>query len=750
VSDTNTKPNTIQRNLAKLPQALAPLIERPQWCVWRWTQKPDGSWQKPPFMALQPDRHASTNDPTTWTDYPTALATVQAGHADGLSYVLTKDDPFGAFDLDHCRCLVTYSIDVWAQNYLQAAVNTYQEITPSGEGVRIWGFADGQPLHKKFTLSIDGKEIAVELFRKTNKALTVTGAMLDPAIRELQNVDRVFDWALVWGERRKAAAAEQPASNGNGFDSTGCRYTINEIEQIVREGRAPAGANRSDMFHAIVGHYVGCGWDVDRIFEHLQEHPQGIGSRYLAQDRLRREVERSAGKYAKQPELPWAGEWNAGWEAKAPQPEPEEQQQDDPELDAPDQDEKLDDDLEEDEELDEKPEQDHPDLPPLHMHGEADDRALKRWLIKKLIPEIGHGMLGGQWGVGKTFELFDLAACLMTGQPFLNHTVKRQCGVLLIAAEGADEVRLRLDAVVREKCGNMPRAPFIWYEDAPPLLHKGSIEKLVAMARRAEASLEENFGLPLGLIMIDTLTACAGYTKAGDDYDTAAVQAVMNILKTVARTLRCFVLGVGHLGKDPQAGLSGNHNKETSADLVWLVLADRQLSGAVTNTRLAVRKHRGGPHGQQYPFKLRMVEAPEKDEDGDPITTMVVDWLPAGAGEAHEPDDPWAECRRQDQRTAMLRLKRVLHEALAEQGVELPIGLDGPAVRMVDEKIVRNRFYAGTPAEGSPKQKGKFRRQRFNRAMDEAEDRQLMAVHEIGEITYLRLSQPDAPDGEQD
>jgi hypothetical protein len=42
------KPTTHQGNLAKLPCALAPLIERKQWCVWRWTQKPDGSWQKPP------------------------------------------------------------------------------------------------------------------------------------------------------------------------------------------------------------------------------------------------------------------------------------------------------------------------------------------------------------------------------------------------------------------------------------------------------------------------------------------------------------------------------------------------------------------------------------------------------------------------------------------------------------------------------------------------------------------------------
>jgi hypothetical protein len=238
----NTKPITHQKNLAKLPKALAPLIERPQWCVWRWTQKPDGKWQKPPFVALQPERHASTNDPNTWADYATALATVQAGRADGLSYILTKDDPFGAFDLDHCRCLVTYSIDVWAQNYLQAAVNTYQEVTPSGEGVRIWGFANGEPLHKKFTLEIDGKNIAVELFRKANKALTITGATLDPAIRELQNVDKVFDWALVWGERRKAAAAAEQtiASKGNGFDSRGCKYGIDEIEQIVREGPALA------------------------------------------------------------------------------------------------------------------------------------------------------------------------------------------------------------------------------------------------------------------------------------------------------------------------------------------------------------------------------------------------------------------------------------------------------------------------------------------------------------------------------
>src|SRR5262245_34537275 len=240
----DVKPTTYQRNLAKLPPALAPLIERPQWCVWRWTQKPDGSWQKPPFQAVQPDRHASTNDPDTWADYSTALAAVQAGHADGISYILTKDDPFGAIDLDHCRDKLC-SIDVWAQNFMQAAVDTYQEVTPSGEGIRIWGLADGDLLHSKFTFEIDGKKIAAELFRRTNKALTITGYTLNPSIREFTNIDKVFSWAVVWGERRKAEMINTaPPTNGNGFDSTGCKYSIDEIERIVREG-APAGSNRS-------------------------------------------------------------------------------------------------------------------------------------------------------------------------------------------------------------------------------------------------------------------------------------------------------------------------------------------------------------------------------------------------------------------------------------------------------------------------------------------------------------------------
>jgi hypothetical protein len=59
---------------------------------------------------------------------------------------------------------------------------------------------------------------------------------------------------------------------------------------------------------------------------------------------------------------------------------------------------------------------------------------------------------------------------------------------------------------------------------------------------------------------------------------------------------------------------------------------------------------------------------------------------------------------------------------------------------------VRERFYSRTPANGTPEQKVDLRRKRFNRAVDWAENQQLIAIEEIGGVTYLRLVRPESDD----
>ena len=195
--------------------------------------------------------------------------------------------------------------------------------------------------------------------------------------------------------------------------------------------------------------------------------------------------------------------------------------------------------------------------------------------------------------------------------------------------------------------------------------------------------------------------------SAGDENDNAVGQAIMNVLKAVAQAIELLRAGRRSLRQgSSRPAPAAPASKESSGDLVLACLGDKELTGSVTNTRLAVRKNRGGRQGQEYPVRAAGGDGAgagrgwrADHHDGGGLEPGPVPETQSG------PDDPWAKPKRQDQRTAALRLKRVLMAILAEQGVDLPIAPDGPVVRMVDQKLVREAFYACTPADGTPEQK---------------------------------------------
>jgi hypothetical protein len=82
----------------------------------------------------------------------------------------------------------------------------------------------------------------------------------------------------------------------------------------------------------------------------------------------------------------------------------------------------------------------------LHWHSN-NALAEPRWLVKKMLPEIGVALMSGQWSTGKTFMALHLAKCISTGESFAGHKIKRQGGTLFVAAEAPGDIPIRLRAI---------------------------------------------------------------------------------------------------------------------------------------------------------------------------------------------------------------------------------------------------------------------------------------------------------------
>lgn len=247
------------------------------------------------------------------------------------------------------------------------------------------------------------------------------------------------------------------------------------------------------------------------------------------------------------------------------------------------------------------------------------------WLIKKLLPRTGAGLISGQWGTFKTTVALDMSVSVMAGPPFAERfVVKRRGGVAYFAPEGAGGLKSRLDAIAKKR-GVTGALPFAWCAGCPPLMAPDALDQLARMAKEAARYLKQHFRVDLVLIFIDTIIAAAGYAKTGDDNDAAVGQKVMKVLSDLSARTGVLVLGLDHFGKIVETGTRGSSVKEGHADVVLALVGDRQLNGTITNTHLALRKMRDGPSGLEIPFTPRDVVT-GTDEDGEPETRKVIDW----------------------------------------------------------------------------------------------------------------------------
>lgn len=158
-------------NFVNIPDVLK---QSASFCVWK-MEKRSGRPTKVPYNP-RTGAMARTNDPSTFTDFNTAMKSYAIGGWDGIGYRVSEG--IGAIDIDHC-IREDGSLNDVAASILGIFPNAYFEKSPSGSGLR--GFFRLSPdfAYDKTVYYINNRKHGLEVYLPgvTNRFVTVTGDM---------------------------------------------------------------------------------------------------------------------------------------------------------------------------------------------------------------------------------------------------------------------------------------------------------------------------------------------------------------------------------------------------------------------------------------------------------------------------------------------------------------------------------------------------------------------------------------------
>jgi primase-polymerase (primpol)-like protein len=155
--------------LARELQLPDDLTEVDQWVLWRLETR-NGKPAKVPYSLEL--RRASTTNPKDCAEFGRVCdvlrSNVQRFRQGGVGFVFFSSDPFVGIDLDDC--LERELVKPWAAGLVERFSDTYIEVSPSGNGLKIWA-------RGRIPVNVSGVRIgdgAIELYDRA-RYFTVTG-----------------------------------------------------------------------------------------------------------------------------------------------------------------------------------------------------------------------------------------------------------------------------------------------------------------------------------------------------------------------------------------------------------------------------------------------------------------------------------------------------------------------------------------------------------------------------------------------
>lgn len=241
-------------------------------------------------------------------------------------------------------------------------------------------------------------------------------------------------------------------------------------------------------------------------------------------------------------------------------------------------------------------------------HGDPWDRD-QSWLFHELLPAQGVAVLVGPPQCGKTFVVLEAGRCLGTGKSLFDRKPEDIGGTLFCFAgsEGSGLAR-RMAALGEEE--RLPMAATIVGDLSAP----GALDSLLQRLEEKCAAMKEEFGVPVRMVVLETLAA-SGLFK--DENDAGEVSRALANLAQIGHRLGVLILTSHHPGKDGKT--RGSSAIEASAD--YLVRIWREGTAQLRLVELA--KARDAEQRHLGSFTLQPVDL-GVDSRGRPVTSMSV------------------------------------------------------------------------------------------------------------------------------
>ena len=217
----------------KIPQTLKDLGE---FCCWKYEVK-DGRKTKVPYNPVT-GYGARTNDPSTFVPFDTA---VNASGYDGIG--IRVSGVFVGIDLDHC--MDDCNLLPWAKEITDRFADTYIEVSPSGEGIRIFCLLPDDLNYNTETYYIKKGGIEVYIPGYTNRFLTVTGNALTPA--DVTETAEALMWLLETYMRRPTPTTPVAVAYGKSY--------LSDDSVIAKASAAVNGEKFAKLWNGDVSEY---------------------------------------------------------------------------------------------------------------------------------------------------------------------------------------------------------------------------------------------------------------------------------------------------------------------------------------------------------------------------------------------------------------------------------------------------------------------------------------------------------------